>query len=64
MIFCYFFYYENDNLNFEQAKIKLKQALKKFEDFKIKGIEPVVYDDRNRAIRVTNIEIVKNMEVA
>ena len=57
-----FFYYENDNLNFKQAKNKLKQALKKFEDFKIKGIEPVVYDDRNRAIRVTNIEIVKNME--
>ena len=56
-----FFYYENDNLNFEQAKNKLKQALKKFEDFKIKGIEPVVYDDRNRAIKVTNIEIVKNM---
>ena len=58
-----FFYYENDNLNFKQAKNKLKQALKKFEDFKIKGIEPVVYDDRNRAIRVTNIEIVKNKEV-
>tara|TARA_R100000742_G_C4274070_1_gene93888 strand:+ start:860 stop:1087 length:228 start_codon:yes stop_codon:yes gene_type:complete len=58
-----FFAYENDNLNFEQAKNKLKQALKKFEDYKIKGIEPVVYDDRNRAIRVTNIEIVKNMEV-
>ena len=56
-----FFYYENDNLNFEQAKNKLKQALKKFEDFKIKGIEPVVYDDRNRAIRVTNIDV-KNME--
>ena len=58
-----FFYYENDNLNFEQAKNKLKQALKKFEDYKLKGIEPVVYDDRNRAIKVTNIEIVNNMEV-
>ena len=32
-----FFYYENDNLNFEQAKNKLKQALKKFEDFKRKN---------------------------
>ena len=58
-----FFYFENDNLNFEQAANKLKQALKKFEDYKLKGIEPVVYDDRNRAIKVTNIEIVKNMEV-
>ena len=58
-----FFYFENDNLNFEQAANKLKQALKKFKDYKLKGIEPVVYDDRNRAIKVTNIEIINNMEV-
>tara|TARA_Y100000296_G_scaffold4715_1_gene6070 strand:- start:59 stop:286 length:228 start_codon:yes stop_codon:yes gene_type:complete len=58
-----FFYFENDKLNLDQAKQKLRIFLEKFEDFKIKGIEPVVYDDRNRAVRVTNIEIVKNMEV-
>ena len=58
-----FFYFENDKLNLDQAKQKLRIFLEKFEDFKLKGIEPVVYDDRNRAIKVTNIEIVNNMEV-
>jgi len=58
-----FFYFENDKLNLDQAKQKLRIFLEKFEDFKLKGIEPVVYDDRNRAIKVTNIEIINNMEV-
>jgi|TARA_R100000030_G_scaffold90228_1_gene74797 hypothetical protein len=57
-----FFYYEKNNLNFVEAKEKLKNALKKFEDYKLKGIEPVVYDDRNRPIRVTKIEIISNLE--
>ena len=58
-----FFYFENDKLNLDQAKQKLRIFLEKFEDFKLKGIEPVVYDDRNRAIKVTNIEIINNMEI-
>jgi len=58
-----FFYFENDKLNLDQAKQKLRIFLEKFEDFKLKGIEPVVYDDRNRPIKVTNIEIINNMEV-
>jgi len=58
-----FIYFENDKLNLDQAKQKLRIFLEKFEDFKLKGIEPVVYDDRNRAIKVTNIEIINNMEI-
>ena len=55
-----FIYYENDNLNFDEATEKLKIHLEKYNDFISKGIEPVVYDDRNRAIKVTKMYLIKN----
>lgn len=55
-----FIYYENDNLNLQKATEKLKMHLEKYNDFISKGIKPIVYDDRNRAIKVTKIYLIKN----
>ena len=55
-----FIYYENDNLNFDEATKKLKIHLEKYNDFISKGIQPVVYDNRNRAIKVTKMYLIKN----
>ena len=54
-----FIYYEKDRLNLEQAKEKLKISLNRYNQYIFKGIEPVVYDDRNRA-KVTKMYLVKN----
>lgn len=55
-----FIYYEKDRLNLEQAKEKLKISLNRYNQYISKGIEPVVYDNRNRAVKVTKIYLVKN----
>ena len=55
-----FIYYENDNLNFEEANKKLKVHLNKYNEYISKGIKPVVYDDRNRAIKVTKMYLIQN----
>ena len=55
-----FIYYEKDRLNLEQAKEKLKISLNRYNQYIFKGIEPVVYDDRNRAIKVIKMYLVKN----
>ena len=55
-----FIYYEKDRLNLEQAKEKLKISLNRYNQYISKGIEPVVYDNRNRAVKVTKMYLVKN----
>jgi len=58
-----FVYYEADNLNYETANNKLKTHQKKYIDFISKGIEPVVYDNRNRPVKVTKMYLIQNKEV-
>jgi hypothetical protein len=55
-----FIYYENDKLSYEAAKQKLDNALLKNSEYIKQGIEPVVYDNRNRAIKVRKMYLVKN----
>ena len=55
-----FIYYEKDRLNLEQAKKKLKISLNRYNQYISKGIEPVVYDNRNRAVKVRKMYLVKN----
>jgi len=55
-----FIYYEKDKLTLEQAQEKFKMKLNIFDHFLNKGIEPVVYDDRNRPIKVRKMYLVKN----
>ena len=55
-----FIYYEKDRLNLEQAKEKLKISLNRYNQYISKGIEPVVYDNRNRPIKVRKMYLVKN----
>ena len=55
-----FIYYEKDRLNLEQAKEKLKISLNRYNQYISKGIEPVVYDNRNRAVKVRKMYLVKN----
>jgi len=55
-----FIYYEKDKLNLKQAKEKLKISLNRYNQYISKDIEPVVYDNRNRAIRVTKMYLIKN----
>jgi hypothetical protein len=55
-----FIYYEKDRLNLEQAKEKLNISLNRYNQYISKGIEPVVYNDRNRAVKVTKMYLVKN----
>jgi len=55
-----FIYYEKDKLNLEQAKEKLKISLNQYNKYISEGIDPVVYDDRNRAVKVTKMYLIKN----
>ena len=55
-----FIYYEKDKLSYEVAKNKLDTALLKNSQYLKQGIEPVVYDNRNRAVKVTKMYLVKN----
>ena len=55
-----FIYYENDKLSYEAAKKKLDNVLLKNSQYIKQGIEPVVYDNRNRAIKVRKMYLVKN----
>jgi len=53
-----FIYFEELNLSYSQAQDKLNQFQNKFNEMIKNNIIPTVYDDRNRACKVTKLSIV------
>ena len=58
-----FIYFEDKNFSYDQALNELKKHQSKFKSMIDNNIMPVVYDDRNRSIRVRKIYIIENKKV-
>lgn len=55
-----FYFFEKEKLNYTQALHELEKHQNKYNNMLKNKIEPVIYDDRNRAVRVRKMYIVKN----
>ena len=58
-----FIYFEDKNFSYDQALNELKKHESKFKTMIGNNITPVVYDDRNRAIKVRKMYIIENRKV-
>ena len=55
-----FIYFEDKNFSYDQALNELKKHQSKFKSMIDNNITPVVYDDRNRSIKVRKMYIIEN----
>ena len=55
-----FYFFEDEKLNYTQALHELEKHQNQYNNMIKNKIEPVVFDDRNRAVGVRKMYIVKN----
>ena len=53
-----FYFFEDEKLNYTQALHELKKHQNKYNNMIKNKIEPVIFDDRNRAVKVRKMYIV------
>jgi len=55
-----FIYFENENLSYSQATVRLKDYQSKFNEFVKNGIVPTLTDDRQRELKIIKMSIIPN----